>query len=178
MSVGSISEMEEALLKGAGSAQEETIIEKVKKRVGRPPGIKNGEGKTPPIVKDKPPKRSQNPNTPNTKGWPKAVEIEISLAKYLKGISNGVAFVNEVDAEAIRNGADDLAHELVELGKVDPKFRQQLEWISKPGKYGGLLFASGAIVFPILVNHNLVPSFKIPTHEALVEETIEREESL
>ncbi len=109
---------------------------------------------------DKPPK-NRSPQPPSVKGWSRAVEIENIIFKYLSGVSLAVSFLSADDAQIIQNGAADLAHELVELGKVDKRFRSVLESLAAPGKYGGLLIASGSIIIPIAMNHNLIPSFDL-----------------
>lgn len=121
---------------------------------------------------DKPPKRPHQP-TVTVKGWSRAAEIEGVLFKYLQGISLGVSFLNDVDGQIISNGAADLAHELVELGKVDRRMRSMLESIAAPGKYGGLILASGAIIVPIAINHNLIPQLDLGslTKNAVKKET-------
>ncbi len=109
---------------------------------------------------DKPPKRPTQPAP--IKGWTRAAEVEKVIYTYLTTIAAGVAFVNIDDAQAISNGAARLASELVELGKMDKKYRGYLEMLTKPGKYGGVLIATGAIVLPIAINHNLIPQLRIP----------------
>jgi len=120
---------------------------------GRPPKDKSA---TP---DDKAPKR---PTTPNpVKGWSRAVEIENILYKYFQGLSLGISFLNAADGEIFSQGAASLAHELVELGKVDKRMRSILESMAAPGKYGGLLIASGSIIIPIAMNHNLIPQLDL-----------------
>ena len=120
---------------------------------GRPP---KGESST---KEDKAPKR---PTTPNpVKGWSRAVEIENILYKYFQGLSLGISFLNAADGEIFSQGAASLAHELVELGKVDKRMRSILESMAAPGKYGGLLIASGSIIIPIAMNHNLIPQLDL-----------------
>ena len=120
---------------------------------GRPPKDKSV---TP---DDKAPKR---PTTPNpVKGWSRAVEIENILYKYFQGLSLGISFLNAADGEIFSQGAASLAHELVELGKVDKRMRSILESMAAPGKYGGLLIASGSIIIPIAMNHNLIPQLDL-----------------
>lgn len=109
---------------------------------------------------DKPPRRPSA--APPSKGWTRAAEVEKIIYNYLTGIAAGVAFVNVDDAAAISDGAARLAHELVELGRIDKKYREYLEALTKPGKYGGVLIATGAIVLPIAINHNLIPQLNIP----------------
>jgi hypothetical protein len=124
---------------------------------GRPPKSSNSEPKE---NNDKPPRRPNTP--PPIKGWTRAAEVEKVIYNYLTGIAAGVAFVNVDDAKAISDGAARLAHELVELGKIDKRYRGYLETLCAPGKYGGVLIATGAIVLPIAINHNLIPQFNIP----------------
>jgi len=126
---------------------------------GRPPKVLNG-GDNPTPKEDKPPRRPNTP--PPVKGWTRAAEVEKIIYNYLTAIAAGVAFVNVDDAQAISDGAARLAAELVELGRLDRKYRGYLESLTKPGKYGGVLIATGAIVLPIAINHNLIPQFNIP----------------
>ena len=39
--------------------------------------------------------------------------------------------------------------------------RSILESLAAPGKYGGLLIASGSIIIPIAMNHNLIPQLDL-----------------
>ncbi len=39
--------------------------------------------------------------------------------------------------------------------------RSILESMAAPGKYGGLLIASGSIIIPIAMNHNLIPQLDL-----------------
>lgn len=126
---------------------------------GRPPKESNNDNVNPDA--DSAPKRP-NQKAPTNKNWSKAVEVEKALNTYLNTIGAGVSFVNENDGVAILNGSETLASELVELARNDRTYRTYLEWFTKPGKYGGVLIASGAIVIPILANHNLLPQLKIP----------------
>ena len=137
---------------------------------------KRGRGRPPKSDKpvdntDKPPRRPNTP--PPVKGWTRANEIENILFKYLQGISLAVSFVNDADGQIISQGSADLAHELVELGKVDKRMRSMLESIAAPGKYGGLMLASGAIIIPIAINHNLIPQLDLGllTKNAVKKET-------
>lgn len=130
-------------------------IDDAPKRRGRPPKDRNAEPK-----EDKPPKRAAG--TPPIKGWTRAAEVEKVLYNYLTALSAGVAFINVGDSVAIADGSARLAHELVELGKIDKRYRGYLETLCAPGKYGGVLLATGAIVLPIAINHNLIPQFNIP----------------
>ena len=120
---------------------------------GRPPKDKSA---TP---EDKAPKRPATP--PTVRGWTRAVEIENILYKYFQGLSLGISFLNAADGEIFSQGAASLAHELVELGKVDKRMRSILESMAAPGKYGGLLIASGSIIIPIAMNHNLIPQLDL-----------------
>lgn len=138
----------------------EAFSDPITKPRGRQKGSKN-KPKDPQAPKpDTPPTRPATP--PANKGWTRAVEIENILFNYLEYAALGVSFLNEDDAQSIRNGAARLAHELVELAKVDNKFKKLLETIASPGKYGGLLLATGSIILPIAMNHNLIPQFIIP----------------
>ena len=131
----------------------EPVDDAPKRGRGRPPKDKSA---TP---DDKAPKRPATP--PPVKGWTRAIEIENILFKYLQAISLGVTFLNADDGQIISQGAADLAHELVELGKVDKRMRGILESMAAPGKYGGLMLASGAIIIPIAMNHNLIPQLDL-----------------
>lgn len=122
---------------------------------------KRGRGRPKKDASNTPTDKAPQRPTVNVKGWNRAAEIEGILFKYLQGISLGVSFINDADGQIISKGAADLAHELTELGKVDKRFRSMLESIAAPGKYGGLLLASGAIVIPIAINHNLIPQLDL-----------------
>ena len=124
--------------------------------------IKRGRGrprKSDTTSSDKPPRRPNQ--APPQKGWSRAVEIENILFKYLQGISLGVSFLNANDGEILSAGAADLAHELVELAKVDKRLRGILESIAAPGKYGGIMLATGSIIIPIAMNHGLIPQLDL-----------------
>lgn len=97
--------------------------------------------------------------------WAYADKCEEVLTQYLSYISLGVTLVNPVDGKIIAEGAPAVAHELVELGRQDKQWRQYLERITKPGKYGGLTVAVAMIVIPVMANHKLLPQFVIPLTE-------------
>lgn len=93
--------------------------------------------------------------------WANAATVEQALIRYIKGVGVGVSFINPTDGECIASGADGVAHELVELGRVDKSLRKRLEFIATPGKYGPLVVSVMPIVIPIMANHGLLPQFVI-----------------
>jgi len=95
--------------------------------------------------------------------WPDAEQVEKQILRYLNGLGMAVTWVNPVDGTIIAKGNPAVAHELVELGKIDKTWRKWLDRIAKPGKYGPLAMALAPTVIGIAANHNLLPQFQIPT---------------
>lgn len=107
---------------------------------------------------DKPPKHARRGGTTKTK-WPQALAVEAALKTYFDGLGLLVSMVDPVDGEIIADGADAVIKELIELGKVDRRFRQVLQHLASPGKYGPLVVAASPMVIGIAANHNLLPQF-------------------
>ena len=125
---------------------------------------RTGRGRPPKYC---PEHRGTRSGASSTKGkapsWPGAAGVEAALNKYLATLAFGITLVNPEDGIVIAEGGPAIAHELVEIGKVDKKFRAKLELLCKPGKYGGLLVATAPVVIGIAANHNLLPQFVVPT---------------
>lgn len=100
----------------------------------------------------------------NRTGWSKAPEVETALNQFANFLAIGVAALGTTskneklikDGQILQVGLPNVNHELVELAKKDPSFRKYLEWLSAPGKYGGLIAASLAIAVPIMNNHGML----------------------
>lgn len=107
---------------------------------GRPPGVKNGQGR------------------PKGPTWAKASAVEKYLNEIVSLAGTALIFVNPADSRVILEGGPRIVHELVELAKSEPALRRYLELSAAPGKYGPLTVAVAAVVIPIMVNHNLIPS--------------------
>jgi len=99
--------------------------------------------------------------------WRDADQVERQILRYLNGISVGVTWVNPVDGKIIAQGNPAVAHELIELGKVDKQWRKWLDKAAKPGKYGPLFMAMLPTFIGIAGNHNLLPQFRIPTADEI-----------
>jgi len=93
--------------------------------------------------------------------WANANAVEKALSGYLNSLGVVVSFVNANDGMVIAKGADNVAHEITELGRADKKLRHKLELLAAPGKYGPLILAVMPIVIPIMANHGLIPQFVI-----------------
>lgn len=107
---------------------------------GRPPGVKNGQGAA---------KKPQ---------WARAAAVEKYLNEIVSLAGTALIFVNPEDSRIILEGGPRIVHELVELAKSEPALRRYLEMSAAPGKYGPLTVAVAAVLIPIAVNHNLIPS--------------------
>lgn len=112
--------------------------------------------------------KAQKPATGTKRqtGWQKGDTVEANLTKLLNWSAAGIMFINPADGKVIAKGGPAVAHELVELARIDKRFRPYLEWLAAPGKYGPLTLATAALVLPIMANHGLVPQFVIPIIEA------------
>lgn len=97
----------------------------------------------------------------NNAGWANAAVVEQSLVRYMGLIGTGIGFIYPDDGTVIVKQGPDVAHELVELGKVDRRLRRYLDIIATPGKYGPLVMAVAGMVLPIMANHDLLPRFVI-----------------
>lgn len=91
------------------------------------------------------------------KSWPRAKEIETHLTDSLILMGKGVGLLNEFDGAVIQAQGPAVVTALVELAKDDKTLQRYLVWMASPGKYGPLLMACGSVVFPILMNHNMLP---------------------
>lgn len=116
---------------------------------------KPARGRTPKFCDEHKP--ASKAGTRSSGSWPKANETEISLNRIIGGIGAGLSLFNEVDGSVIATGGPSVVHELVELAKSDKTLRKYLEWIAAPGKYGPLTMALMGVIFPIAMNHGLVP---------------------
>jgi hypothetical protein len=95
-------------------------------------------------------------------GWSMASQVELVLTQYFAVFGSAVAIINPADGRPIVQGAQPVAHEIVELARSKPKWRKQLELVCKPGEYGPLMLALLPVVVPILANHGLLPQLFIP----------------
>lgn len=119
---------------------EQDAAPKVKRGRGRPPGVKNGQG------------QARKPQ------WARAAAVEKYLNEIVQLAGTALIFVNAEDSRIILEGGPRIVHELVELAKSEPALRRYLELSAAPGKYGPLTVAVAAVLIPIAVNHNLIPS--------------------
>lgn len=119
---------------------------------------KPARGRTPKFC-DEHKKTGSTPSGKRAANWPMASTVESVLIKYLNGLGGAVSFINPVDGSLIASGAENVAHEVVELARADKKLKAFLEKIATPGKYGGVALAVAPIVIGILVNHNILPQF-------------------
>lgn len=108
-------------------------------------------------------KRNTGDGKRSSGNWSRANEVENALSKYVDGIAFGIKMIHPADGEVIAVGGPAIAHELVELGRIDKTWRKTLERCAAPGKYGPLTLASLGVLLPIMVNHGLLPQFQIPT---------------
>lgn len=76
-------------------------------------------------------------------------------------IGTTVYAFNQVDGTVILQGAPNLAESLDALAREDERVRRVLERMLTGSAWGGVFMAAGAIVLPIMDNHNLLP-VKIP----------------
>jgi hypothetical protein len=127
--------------------------------------VKPARGRTPKFCEEH--KITAKTGSSSNRGWNKAVEVENSLNRIVAGLGMGLSLINEIDGSIVAQGGPAVTHELVELAKTDKTLRKYLEWIAAPGKYGPLVMAVTGLLFPIAVNHNLIPSIfvRMPTQE-------------
>jgi len=123
--------------------------------------VKPSRGRTPKFCPEHRQAGSGKNGTPRSK-WANADNVEKILSGYLDTLAMGVTLINPADGAVIASGSNAVAHELVELGRVDKTVRKWLEKLSTPGKYGPLTLALFPIVLGIMANHNLLPQFMIP----------------
>jgi len=98
--------------------------------------------------------RTSSRSKASGKSWPKAAEVEKHLTDSLILAGKGVSFLNEFDGVILQTNGPAVIHELVELAKDDKTLQRYLTWLASPGKYGPLSMAVGALILPILANHN------------------------
>lgn len=83
--------------------------------------------------------------------------LEKRLHEAISSMGLMIALVNEVDGLAICDGAERLASALDKAAKQNPRVKRALEAALTGGVWAEVTFATGAIMFPIAINHGLMP---------------------
>jgi len=83
------------------------------------------------------------------------------LEELFTTVGTVVYAVNQVDGTAIINGANGLAVSLNTVARDNPALYKNLERMVTGSAWGSVFIAAGAIVIPIMANHNLLP-FNLP----------------
>lgn len=100
--------------------------------------------------------RAPKPATASGRAAPLAGRLQEAIG----GIGIFVALVNEVDGLAIIEGAERLSLALDKAARQSPSLKRTLEAVLTGSVWAEVAFASGAIIVPIAVNHNLLPAME------------------
>jgi hypothetical protein len=103
-----------------------------------------------------PPSRADTKPKPSPGG--RQAPLQGRLQEAIGGIGIAVALVNEIDGLSIIEGAERLSHALDKAAKQNPSVRRTLEAALTGGVWAEVVFASGAILVPIALNHRLLPA--------------------
>ena len=110
---------------------------------------------------DLPPKKTRAKRGSAKAKWPQAEIVGTALNSYFSGLSGVITFINPADGQILAEGSEAVVKELVELGRIDKRFRSTLEKLAMPGKYGPLLLAVAPIALGLAINHNLIPQLNL-----------------
>lgn len=102
-------------------------------------------------VKDRKPTGAKKPST-------RATPIQKKVQSSLAGVElmTRVLLKDDVCADAIAEGSEQLARSLDDLAKQNPKVKKALETAMTGGAWGEVVASALAIVFPILVHHGII----------------------
>jgi hypothetical protein len=119
------------------------------------------DDKSPPVKKleeKKPRGRPKGSVSKTASPTGKKINIEKEVTDMLTMIGTGVGAFNETDGIAIISGAPRFAKAVSKKADQDPKVKAALERMLTGTGWGEVIFAAGMMLFPIAVNHNLVPA--------------------
>jgi len=95
---------------------------------------------------------------------PRKKSLVKPLEELFTTVGTVVYAVNQADGSAIINGANGLAVSLNTVAKDNAALYKNLERMVTGSAWGSVFIASGAILIPIMANHNLLP-FNLPGME-------------
>lgn len=147
-------------------------VEPPRAKRGRPRGSKNtrASSRSRTDAKSKP-KPERKPAMSDSK-------LETELSKVLTMPAGALAISGDlVCAQALSDQAPTLAAETVELAKSYPDLRYWLEWMAKPGMFGGFALALAKFLAVPATHHGLVPPMMLNLlfGRAYIEQLAQRE---